>query len=115
MIPPCQIPQRPEGRAKLHYVLVLCRKSCTLVRITPPHTHSHLVAYMGLWIVDTVFFLLESLFKKMFSILIGIYTNLYGIYFFFFLIWEVTNIKIYWCAFFNSGTVDNYLYCSACT
>lgn len=63
MIPPCQIPQRPEGRAKLHYVLVFCRKSCTLVHITP-HTHRHLVAYMGLWIVDTVFFLLESLFEK---------------------------------------------------
>lgn len=31
---------------------------------------------------------------------------IYGMYLNFFFIWKVTNIKIYWCAFFNSGTVN---------
>lgn len=40
---------------------------------------------------------------------------IYGMYLNFLFIWKVTNIKIYWCAFFNSGTVNNSLYCSTCT
>lgn len=61
---------------------------------------------MGLWIVDIVFFFYWNFcLKKVFNFDWYIYKFIWNV-FFFFLIWEVINIKIYWCVFFNLGIVN---------
>lgn len=80
-----------------------------------PHTHSQTLSSLY-GSVDSgycIFFTRIFVWKKVLNLDRYMYKCIWNV-FTFFLIWEVTNIKIYWCAFFF-GTVNNYLYCSACT